>query len=284
MELHRGGRGPPDQEPELQIDNRSQELRVQGYSYVIPVNYIRIDDPEYAGEDTEYKGLLFPETFSANRFSVKKCRVDVPKQFECLEGPIKKYYNSKDGYYTVQTLSDSESEEDTVQRDLGNRAAPLGALEYPEFDEGKCKLCGQRATTKEEMVAHLRWKHGVNPRYLITCSHCQYKSLSEFGMEAHMKLEHGPCLVCGYTPLPNDTFDCTVLHGGIASKSTVMILDSTPGQGQGGGGSGGGVQCITIDSDSDAEEDKLTQPTTLREKSRSRSRSIISVTSLSSND
>ena len=103
-------------------------------------------------------------------------------------------------------------------------------------------------------------------------------------MKAHMKLEHGPCLVCGYTPLPNDTFDCTVLHGGIASKSTVMILDSTPGQGQGGGGSGGGVQCITIDSDSDAEEEKLTQPTTLREKSRSRSRSIISVTSLSSND
>ena len=73
----------------------------------------------------------------------------MPKQFECLEGPIKKYYNSKDGYYTVQTLSDSESEEDTVERDLGNRAAPVGALEYPEFDEGK--LCGQRAT-----VAHLR--------------------------------------------------------------------------------------------------------------------------------
>ena len=234
------------------------ERKLQGYRYVLPVNYIRIDHLEDAGEDTEYKGMMFPETFSAHRFSVKSCRVDVPKQFECLEGPIKKYYNSKDGYYTVQTLSDSESEEEKVEKDLPKRAAPLD-----------CKLCSYRATTKNEMHAHIMWKHREQPRPFITCSHCEYKSKSEFGMVAHMNLKHGPCLVCGYTPKPQDTFDCAVLHGGNASKkSTVMILDAARGQGQGplgDEGRGGGVQRITIDSDSDEAEEKSTKKDTQTE-------------------
>ena len=109
-------------------------------------------------------------------------------------------------------------------------------------------------------------------------------------MKAHMKLEHGPCLVCGYTPLPNDTFDCTVLHGGVASKkNTIMILDSAPSS-EGGKSRG---KCITIDSDSDSESDSESDSdsdsneeqemlTMLREKSPSRSPSILSVSSLSS--
>ena len=246
----------------------------KGYSHPNGVkDHVRVYHPEHAREYTEYKGILFPETFSGDRFTVKKCSVDVAKQFECLEGPIKKYYNRKDGYYTVQTLSDSEPDEDKVQKDLGKRATTFRTLQLPESRKSTCKLCGHSTATKDGMIAHMKWKHAENQRPVVTCSLCGYKSLSTDGMTAHMKLEHGPCLVCGYTPLPNDNFDCRVLHAGIASKSIKsMILDSSRSS-QGAAGEG---PCITIDSESDDDE-------RLKEKNHFKSPSPISISSHSSN-
>ena len=327
----------------------------KGYSSPNGVKeHVRVYHPEHAGKYTEHKGILFPETLSGDQFPIKKCSVGVAKQFGCLEGHIKKYYNQKDGYYSIETLPDSEPEEDNVQKDLGKRATALRALQPPESkkstcnlcghttateggmithikwkhgenprpdrpkyynrkdgyysiqtlpdsepeedndqkDLGKratalralqlpeskkstCKLCGHTTATKDGMIAHMKWKHREDPQPIVTCSLCGYKSVSNDGISAHMKLEHGPCVTCGYTPLPNDNFDCSVLHAGIASKSINKINYSTLSS---QGAAGGEGACITIDSDSDDEE-RLTQ----EEKTQSKSPSIISISSHSSN-
>ena len=187
----------------------------------------------------------FPETFDSDMFSLKKCRVDVAKQFECLEGPIKKYYNRKDGFYTVETLSDSEPEEITAEKDLGKRVTALRTLQLPHTFESTCKLCGHTTATKDAMIAHMKWKHAEDLRPRVACSHCPYKSLSEFGLKAHMKLEHdGP-------------------------KSTIGILDPALLSKK------GAVGCITIDSD----DEELKEDTTLQENNVPRSPSIISISS-----
>ena len=248
----------------------------KGYSSPNGVKeHVRVYHPEHAGKYTEHKGILFPETLSGDQFPIKKCSVGVAKQFGCLEGHIKKYYNQKDGYYSIETLPDSEPEEDNVQKDLGKRATALRALQLPESQKSTCKLCGHTTATKDGMIAHMKWKHREDPQPIVTCSLCGYKSVSNDGISAHMKLEHGPCVTCGYTPLPNDNFDCSVLHAGIASKSINKINYSTLSS---QGAAGGEGACITIDSDSDDDE-RLTQ----EEKTHSKSPSIISISSHSSN-
>ena len=248
----------------------------KGYSSPNGVKeHVRVYHPEHAGKYTEHKGILFPETLSGDQFPIKKCSVGVAKQFGCLEGHIKKYYNQKDGYYSIETLPDSEPEEDNVQKDLGKRATALRALQLPESKKSTCKLCGHTTATKDGMIAHMKWKHREDPQPIVTCSLCGYKSVSNDGISAHMKLEHGPCVTCGYTPLPNDNFDCSVLHAGIASKSINKINYSTLSS---QGAAGGEGACITIDSDSDDDE-RLTQ----EEKTHSKSPSIISISSHSSN-
>ena len=222
----------------------------KGYSHPKCVrDHVRVYHPEHAGKNTEHKGMLFPETFSGDKFSVKKCSVGVAKQ--CLEGPIKKYYNQKDGHFTLQTMSDSEPEKNKVEKDLGKRATALRTLQLPESRRSTCNLCGHTTATKGGMTAHMKWNHGENcrpmrkykHRPMVTCSLCGYKSVSNDGMAAHIKLQHGPG------------------------------LDSTQ---QSKGAAGEGL-CITIDSDSDGDEN-------LKEKNHSKSPSPISISSLSSND
>ena len=153
----------------------------------------------------------------------------VAKQSESLEVPLQKHYNKKDGYFTIETYPESELQEENVQKDLGKRSTALRALQLPESRKSRCELCGHTTATKDGMIAHMKWKHRENSQPMVTCSHCGFKSLSNDGMSAHMKLEHGPCSVCGYTPLPNDNFDCRTLHAGIASKSINKVLLSTAG-------------------------------------------------------